>query len=55
MAVKLLALENMGFVDLENELAAHLPISVRRVERLMDRIERQLALKEALTDETDRF
>jgi len=55
MAVKLLALENMGFVDLENELAAHLPISVRRVERLMDRIERQLALKEALTDETDRL
>lgn len=55
MAVKLLCLETGGFIELENEMAAHLPISVRRVERLMDLIERLLALKEAPTNEADRL
>jgi len=55
MAVKLLALEKAGFIELENEMAARLPISVRRVERLMDLIERQMALKEAPTHEADRL
>lgn len=45
MAVKLLALEQQGLIELESKLAWRMPISVRRVERLMDLIEKQLALE----------